>query len=578
MKLELQKGSRTKVLAYGLLIAMIIFAIRLFYIQIVQHDYYKELASSEQVKRLKIPAQRGIIYVMDGSRPTKIVMNESVYTVFADPKIVDEPDKAARVIRDVAKDKVRDGLDKLLTIPGSRYQVLANKLTRAEADKIKNENLKGIGFQEMSQRVYTEGTMAAQILGFVDFEGEGKYGIEGGLNSRLVGTDGLLQSVTDIKDVPLTIGNQNIKIAKKDGDNLVLSIDRNIQSRVESALADGLKRSGAQKGSVVVMDPDTGMVKAMANLPSYDPAKFNLVTDAGLFNNPTISFMYEPGSVSKSFTFAKALDTGTITPETTYNNTDYQTIDDRTITNATKGKTGIISMQTVYNWSLNTGTIEIMKMFGGGSITRDARQKLYSFLHDNLGFGQKTEIELDGELSGTIISPDEREGNAVRYANMSFGQGYDATMIQVAAAYCAVINGGNYYKPTILAGTIDASDNFNQETPKLKKSGIVSSATSATLREMAAKGRSQMFKVNDKPGYQIGGKTGTSQVAENGHYKDNETIGSYIGFGGADKPKYVIMVMVSGKNQALGGSKDAMPIFNDISGWLIDYLKIKPKG
>lgn len=565
-------------LAYGLLIAMIIFAIRLFYIQIVQHDYYKELASSEQVKRLKIPAQRGIIYVMDGSRPTKIVMNESVYTVFADPKIVDEPDKAARVIRDVAKDKVRDGLDKLLTIPGSRYQVLANKLTRAEADKIKNENLKGIGFQEMSQRVYTEGTMAAQILGFVDFEGEGKYGIEGGLNSRLVGTDGLLQSVTDIKDVPLTIGNQNIKIAKKDGDNLVLSIDRNIQSRVESALADGLKRSGAQKGSVVVMDPDTGMVKAMANLPSYDPAKFNLVTDAGLFNNPTISFMYEPGSVSKSFTFAKALDTGTITPETTYNNTDYQTIDDRTITNATKGKTGIISMQTVYNWSLNTGTIEIMKMFGGGSITRDARQKLYSFLHDNLGFGQKTEIELDGELSGTIISPDEREGNAVRYANMSFGQGYDATMIQVAAAYCAVINGGNYYKPTILAGTIDASDNFNQETPKLKKSGIVSSATSATLREMAAKGRSQMFKVNDKPGYQIGGKTGTSQVAENGHYKDNETIGSYIGFGGADKPKYVIMVMVSGKNQALGGSKDAMPIFNDISGWLIDYLKIKPKG
>lgn len=577
MKLELQKGSRSKVLALGLLIAMIIFAIRLFYIQVIQHEYYKDLASSEQVKRLKIPAQRGVIYVMDGSTPSKIVMNESVYTVFADPEIVDEPEKAVKIIKDVAGDKAREGFEKLLTVPNSRYQVLARKLSRAEADKIKAENLRGIGFQEVSQRVYPEGSMAAQVLGFVDFEGKGKYGVEAALNNRLVGVDGLLQSVTDIRDVPLTIGNKNIKISKKDGDNLVLSIDRNIQSKVEAALSDGLKRSGAQKGSVIVMDPDTGRVKAMANLPSYEPSKYNLVSDVALFNNYTVSYQYEPGSVSKSFTIVKALNDGVITPETTWTNTDYRTIDDRTITNASKGKTGVVTMQTAYNWSLNTGMIEIMKMFGGGTITKDARQKLYSILRD-LGMGQATGIELSGEASGSIFSPDEREGNAVRYANMSYGQGYSATMIQVAAAYSAVINGGNYYQPTILEGTIDSSGNFIVDQPRLKKSGIVSATASATLRQMAATARSQLVGNKDRAGYQVGGKTGTSQVASSGGYKDNESIGSYIGFGGGDTPKYVIMVMVSGEDQALAGARDAMPIFNDISNWLIDYLRIEPKG
>lgn len=505
-------------------------------------------------------------------------MNESVYTLFVDPKIIDEPDKVVAVVKDVVKDKAREGFEDLVNKKETRYQVLARKLTRAEADKIKEEKLHGVGFQEVSQRVYPEGMMAAQVLGFVDFEGKGKYGLEGALNSRLVGQDGLLQSVTDVRDVPLTIGNQNIKIPKKDGENIVLSIDRNIQSKVEQALADGLKRNGAQKGSVLVMDPNTGMVKAMANLPSYDPSKYNLVEDVSLFNNPTVSVQYEPGSVSKSFTIAKALDMGTITPETTWVNTDYVTIDDRTITNATKGRTGTITMQTAYNWSLNTGMIEIMKMFGGGTITKDARKKLYTFLHDDLKMGEETGIELSGEVPGIIISPDEAEGSAVRYANMSFGQGYDATMIQVAAAYSAVINGGNYYQPTILAGTINENGDYSQTSPRLKKSGIVSPAASATLRGMAATARSQMAGVNDKAGYQVGGKTGTSQVASGGRYKDNESIGSYIGFGGNDTPKYVIMVMVSGKDQALGGAKDAMPIFSAISNWLIDYLKIEPKG
>lgn len=577
MNQKLVAGSRTRILAGFIIVILAIFVLRLFYIQIIQHDYYKEIASSEQVKRLTIPAKRGLIYALNGDEPIKIVMNESVYTLFADPQIVDAPEKVVNVVNKYAKDKARDGFEGLLQKTNTRYQVLARKLTRAQADQIKAEGLKGIGFQEVSQRVYPEGSMLAQVLGFVDFEGSGKYGIEGALNKRLVGTAGILQSVTDVRDVPLTIGNQNVKIPKKDGDNIVLSIDRNIQAKAEMALADGLKRNGAQKGSVLIMDPNTGKVMAMSNLPNYEPAKYNEVTDAALFNNPVISTVYEPGSVSKSFTIAKALDQGTITPDTTYNNTDFVRIDDMTITNATKGHTGTLTMQEAYNWSLNTGMVEVMKMLGGGSITKDARQKLYGFLHDNLGLGEATGIELSGELRGTVISPDELEGNAVRYASMSFGQGYDSTMMQITSAYSALINGGNYYQPTVVAGVVDDKGNFIKDQPRLKKSGVIKTSTSATLRAMGVSARVQMTS-KDKPGYTVGGKTGTSQVAGEGKYLENESIGSYVGFGGNDTPKYVIMVMVSGKDQALGGARDAVPIFTDISNWLIDYLKIQPKG
>lgn len=580
MNLELQKGSRSKVLASIVVATMTLFVIRLFYIQIIQHDYYSDIANSEQVKKLTIPAKRGLIYALDGDTPTKLVMNESVYTLFVDPKIVDEPDKVLVAINKLPKEKLRDGYESLLAKTETRYQILAKKLTRTEADKIKSENLKGVGFQEVSQRVYPEGAMAAQVLGFVDFEGVGKYGVEGDLNTRLTGVDGLLQSVTDIRDVPLTIGNQNVKIPKKDGDNIVLSIDRNIQSKVETALIDGLKRNGAQKGSVIVMDPNSGRVMAMANLPSYSPASFNTVEDGSLFNNPIVSMQYEPGSVVKSFTLAKAIDRGTVTPQTTYNNTDSVVIEDRTISNATKGHTGNITMQDAYTWSLNTGMVEVMKLLGGGSITSVARQILYGFFHDDLGFGSTTGVELSGEIPGIIISPEDSEGGAVRYSNMSFGQGFDATMLQVAAAYSSVINGGTYYQPTMLAGTVLPSGEYKKDSAVVKRTGVVKASTSATMRQMAATVRATALGSHnpDRQGYLIGGKTGTSQVIENGHYLDNETIGSYIGFGGADTPEYVIMVMVSGKGQTLGGARDAGPIFTDISNWLIDYLKIQPKG
>lgn len=580
MKLELLKGSRSRILAAVIFVIMAVFVVRLFYLQVIQHDYYLALAQKEQQALFKIPASRGVIYAKNGDEPVQLVMNETVYTVFVDPQVVDDKDKVVDVMKKIAGGNVRTDFDKLIDNKESRYQIIATKVTRVQADKIKAEGLHGVGFQEVSQRVYPEGQLAAQVLGFVNNEGVGNYGIESALDDELKGKDGQLKTVKDISNVPLTIGNNNVKDPAQDGKNFVLSIDRNIQSHTEQALAAGLQRTGATKGSALVMDPQTGKVLAMANLPTYSPAEYYKVEDVAAFNNDTISAPYEPGSDVKTFTMATGIDKGVVKASDTYNNTDYITVDDRTITNATKGHTGVITFQTALNWSLNTGFVTVAQRLGDGKeITKTARDTMYEYFHNRLGLGELTGIELAGEAKGTVISPDEADGNAVRYSNMAFGQGLDATMIQVTAGFSAIINGGNYYKPTILDGYIDDGGVYHQNAAVAPaKTGVVMSSTSDQIRAMTHEARSSAFGHVDKPGYYIGGKTGTSQVIINGEYSNTETVGTYLGYGGVDQPKYVIMVQVSGKDKELQGARDALPIFTDISNWILDYLKIQPKG
>jgi cell division protein FtsI/penicillin-binding protein 2 len=521
---------------------------------------------------------------MDGSQPVKIVMNETVYTVFADPKVVDNPNGVIDVIHRVAGGNARSNLDQLLAKKESRYQVLATKITLKQAELIRQEKLKGLGFQRENQRVYPEGQLAAQTLGFVNSDGQGQYGIEGALNQRLTGTDGLLQSVTDVRDVPLTIGNNNINKPAKDGDNIVTTIDRNVQSYAEKALADGLKKSGATNGSVMVMDPQTGKIMAMASLPTYNPGDLNAVQDAAVFNNATISAPYEPGSDIKTLTMTAGVDKGVVKPDSTYNNTDAIKVEDITIGNATKGQTGNITFQHALNYSLNTGFVTVAQRLGDGSnITLGARNTMYQYFHDKFGLGELTGVELANEAKGTVISPSEADGGAVRYSNMAFGQGLDVTMIQVCAAFSTIVNGGTYYSPTVLAGTMSADGStFTQAPAKPSRSNVITASTSDTMRQMIHDARDAFYSGNDTPGYYIGGKTGTSQTLENGKYVDNQTVGTYLGFGGNDSsskgPKYVIMVQVSGKNMNLAGNKDAMPIFTDISNWMLDYMKLQPKG
>lgn len=578
MKSKLKKMSRTNILGLALLLAFSAIVVRLFQLQIIDNEKYLALADAEQMKRFEIPAQRGLIYAMDGKTPTKLVMNESIYTVFADPQMIKDDEKSEIIskIKEVAGGNVRDGFESLLDKKESRYQILATKISRKQAEMIKESDFTGIGFQETSQRVYPEGQLASQVLGFVNSEG-GQYGIEGALNDELSGKDGQLKTVTDVSGVPLTIGSRDIDTPAEDGKNVVLSIDRNIQAQAEKILKNKLESSGAKDGSVIVMDPQTGKVMAMANYPTYNPAEFSTVTDASVFMNGTTTSAYENGSVIKSLTMAIGIDTGVVSPSDTYYNKDFVEIEDTTINNAVLGHTGMITFQTAMNYSLNTGMVEIASRLGGGQINKTARDTMYNYYHDRFGLGEKTGVEVYEE-KGTVISPENAEGNAVRYSNMSFGQGMNTTMIQTASAFSSIINGGTLYKPIVINGEITSSGEYKQADAEVRQENVIKSTTSDQIRDVLVTARNSVGTTNDLAGYRVGGKTGTSQTIENGGYVDYQTIGSYLGFGGNNTPKFVIMVAVSGAGQNLQGTQDAGPIFTELSNWMLTYLKIQPEG
>lgn len=582
MDLRFSPKSRAKTLATVILSLLAVFVLRLFYIQVIQHAAYVAQADSEHIKQFTLHAKRGEIYTMDGDQPTKLVMNETVYTVWVDPQEVENKNEIVSAVNEIAGGNARDNFAQYIDKKSSRYQVIATKVSRTQAEMLKKKNLRGVGFDAVSQRVYPEGQLASQVLGFVNMEGKGQYGFEQANNDELSGKDGMLKTVTDVRSVPLTVSDKNIKEPAVNGKNMVLTIDRNIQAQTEQALTNGISRSGATNASAIVLEPTTGKVLAMANLPTFNPNEINKVTDGADFNNNTISNPYEPGSDIKTFTVATGVDKGVITPESTYNNTDSIKVEDITIKNASLGHTGEITMQTALNWSLNTGMVTVAQRLGNGSqITRGARDTMYDYFYNRFRLGQKTGVELAGEQPGVVVPPTEVQGNAVRYSNMAFGQGMDATMIQVASGFSAIINGGIYRTPTVIEGTVD--DNLTLKPAALKQQfpGVITEATSNTVREMVHQSHYATYNPHDgSERYLVGGKTGTSQTIINGKYVDNQTIGTYLGFGGEQGklPRYVIMVEISGKGVNMGGGADAKPIFNEISNWMIQYLRLTPKG
>lgn len=574
MKILFAKHSRIRILSGILTVTVALIVVRLFQLQVIDHQKYRQLAYQEQVKKLTIPAHRGLIYALDHQTPAPLVMNETVYTMFVDPQVVKDDKAVLAALVGLNQDLIIGNPTEKLTQKNTRYQVLARGLSRQQAEAIKAKKLTGIGFQAVSRRIYPEGALASQVLGFVNANG-GQYGVEGKLDKRLTGENGVLEAVTDISDVPLTVGEKYTNIPARNGDNLVLSIDRNIQSQVEKILKAGLEKVGADNGSALVMNPQTGQIMAMVNYPSYSVAEFNKVKDVALFNNATVDRPYEAGSVIKVFTVAMGINEGKITPQTVFYNQDTVKVGDRTIKNAYKGKIGNITMQDALQYSLNTGMVNIISRLGGGNIDQSARNIIYNYFHDRFRLGQKTNVELP-ETAGIIIPPTEVEGNAVRYSNMSFGQGMDVTMVQVAAGFSAIINGGVYYQPTVLAGTVE-NGIFKAQAPKVIDGQVVKNTTSTQVRQMLTEARRLYYKNVDRAGYEIGGKTGTSEKIVDGKYVENQTIATYLGYGGTNRPEYVIMIRVDGKGKYLAGNTDAAPIFTDISNWLIDYLKLYPK-
>ena len=569
--------SRASIMALGIISAFAIIIVRLFWLQVLNAQKYKALANNEQMKQYEIPASRGLIYAMNGNKMSKLVMNETVYTLFIDPQEYNKnkKDEIINTLKQVAGGNLVSGFEKLFD-KNNRYQVLGRKLSRTQAEKIKEKKYSGIGFTPETRRVYPEGALASQILGFVNSSG-GNYGIEASFNKQLTGKNGTLKTTTDVFGNSLMIGSNDVDIPAQNGENILLSIDRNIQAKAEKTLKDKMAEFGIKNGSVVVLDPSNGKVMAMANYPTYDPANYGAVKNASDFNNNVTMMPFENGSVIKALTMAMGINEGVASADGTYYNTDKVKIEDRTIKNAVLGHTGQITFQTAINYSLNTGMVEIAKRLGNGTINKTARDKMYEYYYDRFGLGKGTGIEVS-ESAGIVIPPDSAEGNAVRYSNMSFGQGMDTTMLQTATAFSSIVNGGVLYQPSLIAGTVDSNDNIKKKDSVVRNSNSVSSDSSKQMRDILVKARKSVNPPKDLPGYRIGGKTGTSETLVNGKYVENQTIGSYVGFGGNNSPKFVIMVSVWSEGKNIQGNIHAQPIFTEISNWLLNYLNVKPGG
>lgn len=580
----LRPRSRTTMLLYILVGILGLFAIRLFYLQVIRHGYYDNLAYQTQVSKLTIVPERGKIYALDGESTVPLVLNETVYTVFGDPHEIKDVGAIDAAMKEIAGGNLVDNYQTQLGNKKLRYVIIAKQLSQTQAEKLRAKGLAGVGLQKGSRRVYPEGQTGSQLLGYVNNDGKGQYGLEGALNTELTGRPGLLQTVTDVRQIPLTIGQNDTNTPAVDGTDMLLSIDRNIQQKTEQVLKDGLAKAKATIGSAVVIDPNTGRVLAAANFPTYDPSKYEDVEDYRVFQNSVVSYPFEVGSVMKVLSMGVGIDTGAVTMNSTYNNTGIISVDGTTIRNVEEDPIyPNTTMTDVLQYSLNTGVVHVLQQIGGGSVNQAARQTLFDYYTGRYRFGQLTGIEQAGETPGTIIGPNQGNGRNVRYANMMFGQGMDITMIQTVAAFSAAMNGGTYYQPTLIKGTLDATGRLTEQAPKVVSTGVLSPSSSATLRQMTYDGRHRgFFGDSDPDGYMVGGKTGTSQVIDpkTGAYSDDNSIGTYLGFGGTDKPEYVIMVRVQDSKLAGGyaGTVAAGPIFNELSNWMLKYLEIPPKN
>jgi cell division protein FtsI (penicillin-binding protein 3) len=569
---------------YGALVLVFcLFGLRLFYLQVIQHGHYKAAAQHDQLKQFEVPATRGIIKAHDGSTTLPIVLNQELFTLYADPGYIKKPAEIAdKLVPIVGGDAGK--YEAAMKQKDTRYVILAKQLNKSQKDKIASLKYPGIGTQAVQYRTYPQGTLLAQTLGFVNEEGQGKYGIEQAMNTQLKGMPGQLKAVTDVYGVPLAASKDNIQISPKHGDTLTMTVDMGIQQQLESILKDQVKRTKAESASAVIMDPRTGAIKAIGNLPTYNPGEYYKVEDGNLFTNAAVSHAIEVGSTMKPLTTAAALDSGAIRPNQTYYDPAHWKVDDFNITNIEEdGGAATRSVTDILNLSLNTGaTWELMQM-GGGKINEKARKTWYDYMTKHYRFGTETGVEQGYEASGYVPSPkDNGAGINLTYANTSFGQAMTATPVQMAAVLSAIMNGGTYYQPRLVDGIETSTGESRTVKPKILQTNVVDPKIATQLGPMMEYTLQQknIRPKFDSALYKVGGKTGTAQIAKaGGGYHDDVFNGTYLGYVGGDEVQYVIAVaVIKPKIAGYAGSSAAMPIFADLAHMLINNSHVTPKS
>lgn len=548
--------------------------VRLFNIQILQHSFYEALASGQHDIYTELFPKRGEIYMQDTSANKKssklypYAINQELTLVYAQPKNVEEPEEVAEKIAPILELEKGDILLKL-SKKDDPYEPLKHEVEDSVVDEIKELDLKGIGFAKESVRFYPEKNIGAHVLGFVGFkENErcGQYGLEGYFDGKLKGKEGFLKTEKDVSGSLIGIAERNFKSAQ-DGSDLVLTLDHTIQFMACDLLSKEALRHGAEGGSLIIMNPETGAVLAMCNYPDYNPNDYSEVENINLFNNSAIFNQYEPGSVFKAITMAAALNEKKVNPNTIYNDEGSVKIGPYTIKNSDGESYGLQTMTEVLEKSLNTGAI-----FAAEQVGREVFRKYLK----EFGFGKLTGIELDTEASGDISSLDKN--GDIYTATASFGQGITVTPLQMVTAFSTIANGGKLVKPYI----VDKIIRYNGEEIKTQPqivSQVISPRSATLLGGMLVSAvRNGYGKKAGVPGYYIAGKTGTAQVPhpEKKGYSD-KTIHSFVGFGPVDNPVFAMIVKLDDPKDVKFAADSAAPLFGQLADFLLKYYQVPPE-
>lgn len=549
---------RLRVIFAAFAVATLILSLRVGYWQTLGRSTLLEGATDQVRSDLVLAAQRGVVRDRTGALLATTVPLRSLYAI---PKrIADHAGAAAKLapLLGTTSTKVLEVLDS-----GVEWTYLRRRLPEETAKAIETLNITGLGFETEPKRLYPNDSVGAHVLGFVNDDGVGQYGVEGNYDAILRGTAGRLVVEKDPKDRELAIGLRTA-VPPVDGSDLTLTIDLVAQSAAEHWLKDAIDKEKATGGSVVLLDPRDGAVLALASYPTYDPAAVAKADPQALMDR-AISWTYEPGSTMKAITIAAAIDQGVVTPTTSYVDQGCTVIGGRRLCNAQGKSYGTTTVTQILERSANAGAVFVASKLGA--------DKLHSYLNA-FGFGVATGVDLAAEAKGELRPL--AEWYPVDLGTIAYGQGIAVTPLQLAAAYAAIANGGTLYRPYVVAARRDA-DGEHRTAPVAVRRPI-SADTAAKLRTMLIStvdnGIANLATV---PHYSVAGKTGTAQIpSDDGRYVDDAYISSFAGFAPANDPKFVAVIVLERPQSKLLGTVTAMNAFRNIASDVLRSGRVQP--
>jgi cell division protein FtsI/penicillin-binding protein 2 len=559
---------------------------RLVWWQVAQQGWLSQMALHQLAQHQEVPAERGEITDVNGSL---LAASVQVQSIFATPPTIDDPAAVASELARYLDTPLYQLRARLAS--DQPWVWLERRVDPAIAAQVADLGIRGIGMLPETERVYpVEGvavdtTLAAQLIGFVDVEGNGRYGIEAGENGLLAGTPGLVSAHEDIIGRRIA-GSASVLQEPIDGADVRLTIDAGVQALLEKELLRNFRRNQAVGATGLVMNAETGAMVAMASYPSFDGNAFG-TTDGELFANPAIARQYEPGSVMKAFTIAAALDADAITTRDTFVDDNNLRIGRVRVQNADRydhpDGHGPITAGDVLRLSNNVGAAKIGLELGG--------EELYEAFR-RFGFGEPTGIELEGEAAGTVWDPSGPNASGdLTTAQNAFGQGLSLTAVQLVAGYAAFANGGLLVTPHVVAGWTDG-DGVEHETQRPPAERIMREETAGTMLELLTAAIDDgIAKGAQIPGYTVAGKTGTAQVAgpvevknaegetvERWQYMDGWIDSSYVGLLPAGDTKLVVLILIH--RPAVWGlykmAERPESTFARLMPQVLDYLAIPP--